>query len=409
MVGRGDDDVGLGVAGVDDAGGIGDAGGGVAACGLAEHLVALEPLNLLSHTVGIELAGHDDDVFAWTNAFKTAEGALQHRLPRTQDIEELFGVVGFANGPEAASVAASHDDTVVVLVHVVLVFFRLRAASAPKISFNYSAPVPRWSAPGPTWLHAHLAFDMGVWVVALQLEVLIVEVEDALHLGVEAHGRQRPRVARELEAALVQVVVVYVGVAESVDEVAVLEAAHLCNHHGEEGIGGDVERHAEEDVGRALVELAAEAAVDHIELEEDMAGREMHRLKFADVPGGDEEAARVGVVLYLLDERGDLIDLAAVGAAPGAPLMAVDGAEVAVGAGPLVPDGDFVVVEVLHISVAAQEPQQLVYDGAQMQLLGGEQREAVIQVEAHLVAEDAARPRPRAVLLGHPVVQHMLQ
>ena len=71
-------------------------------------------------------------------------------------------------------------------------------------------------------------------------------------------------------------VVVDVGIAEGVDEVAILQAACLCNHHGEKSIGGNVERDTEENVGRALVELAAETTVGNIELEEDVTGWQVH-------------------------------------------------------------------------------------------------------------------------------------
>ena len=88
--------------------------------------------------------------------------------------------------------------------------------------------------------------------------------------------------------------------------------------------------------------------------------------------------------------------------------MAVDGSQLAVGASPFVPDADFVVVEVLHIGVATEKPQQLVDDGAQVQLLGGEEGKAVVEVEAHLVAESAEGARPGAVVFGHTIGEHML-
>ena len=57
----------------------------------------------------------------------------------------------------------------------------------------------------------------------------------------------------KLAVHLLQVVGVDVGVAEGVDELAGGEPRHLRHHVGQEGIGGDVERHAEEEVGAALV------------------------------------------------------------------------------------------------------------------------------------------------------------
>ena len=58
-----------------------------------------------------------------------------------------------------------------------------------------------------------------------------------------------------------------------------------------------------------------------------------------------------------------------------------------------------------HIGFAAQEPEQLVDDGFEMQLLGGDQRKAVGQIEAHLVAEDRARARAGAVALFHALFE----
>ncbi len=91
----------------------------------------------------------------------------------------------------------------------------------------------------------------------------------------------------------------------------------------------------------------------------------------------------------------DLVDVAPVGRRPGAPLVAVDRPEVAVVVGPLVPDRDAAVLQPLHVGVAAQEPQQLGEDRAGVHLLGGDQREAGAQVEAHLVAEHASGCRCR--------------
>src|SRR5690606_40921297 len=68
---------------------------------------------------------------------------------------------------------------------------------------------------------------------------------------------------------------------------------------------------------------------------------------------------------------------------------AVDGPEVAPLVGPLVPDGDAVLLEVADVGRALQEPEELVDDGLHEELLGGDGREAPRQVEAHLVPEDA--------------------
>lgn len=65
-------------------------------------------------------------------------------------------------------------------------------------------------------------------------------------------------------------------IAEGVYEISGLKVADLCQHHGEQGVGGDIEWHAEEDVGTALIELAGQTALGDIELEEGMAGSQGH-------------------------------------------------------------------------------------------------------------------------------------
>ena len=105
-------------------------------------------------------------------------------------------------------------------------------------------------------LYRHWRFDVRVRVVVLQFEIFKAEIKQVSHFVVELHLRQGSRLAGELEAGLLEVVAVEVGIAEGVDEFAGREVAHLRHHHGEQGVAGDVEGYAEEDVGAALVELA---------------------------------------------------------------------------------------------------------------------------------------------------------
>ncbi len=63
----------------------------------------------------------------------------------------------------------------------------------------------------------------------------------------------------------------------------------------QQGVGGDIERHAEKDVGTALVELAGQTSLGHIKLEKGMAGRQRHFVDVADVPGADDQAPRIRV------------------------------------------------------------------------------------------------------------------
>ena len=92
-----------------------------------------------------------------------------------------------------------------------------------------------------------------------------------------------------------------VSVTKGMDETAGLKAGHLRHHQGEKGIGGDVERHAEEHVGTALVQLARQLAVADVELEHHMAGRQRHLFDFPHIPRTDDEPARVGIFLYIVE------------------------------------------------------------------------------------------------------------
>ena len=187
----------------------------------------------------------------------------------------------------------------------------------------------------------------------------------------------------------------------------------MRDHHREQRVARDVERHAEEDVGAALVELTRELAVLHVELEERVARRQRDLVGLLRVPARDDEAPAVRVLPDVVEHALQLIDavllVGAVGLARGAevpPLVAVDGTEIALraaeargllGGRPLVPDAHARVLQRLHVRLAAHEPEQLVHDRFDVELLRREERKALTQIEAHLVTEDAARARAGAV------------
>lgn len=151
-----------------------------------------------------------------------------------------------------------------------------------------------------------------------------------------------------------------VGVAGGVDEVAGLQAADVGYHHREQCVRGYVERDSEEGVGAALIELAGKLAFGHIELEQAVARRESHLVHLSGIPGGDQHPPGVRIVPDHVHYLGQLVDRAAVGCRPGAPLVAIDRAKVTVLVGPFVPDGDPVILEVLDVGVAGDEPQKFI-------------------------------------------------
>ena len=183
---------------------------------------------------------------------------------------------------------------------------------------------------------------MRVEPVAFQAEVVVVEAKDIRDVRVDIHRRQRIRRARELFVGLLDMIGVDMRIAKRVDELSRLETCRLCHHHREQGIGGDVERHTKEDIRTALVELAGEVAFQHVELEKTVAGRQRHIFDFSRVPGGDDQASRIGVRFYLPKNVRNLVDRPAIGCRPRAPLRAVNRAEIAVFVRPFVPDFDAV-------------------------------------------------------------------
>ena len=165
-------------------------------------------------------------------------------------------------------------------------------------------------------LNTDFCFDMRMGIVVDELEVLVLEVEERLDVGINLHLGEGTGLAGELETGLLEVVQIEMGVTRGVDEVTGLEACHLCYHHEEQGIGGNVEGYAEEGVGRTLVELERETVAGHVELEDSMTGRQGHLVHFGYVPGGDDHTTGVGVVLQLIEYILDLVDGTAVVVGP---------------------------------------------------------------------------------------------
>ena len=168
---------------------------------------------------------------------------------------------------------------------------------------------------------------------------------------------------------------------------------------GQQRIGRDVEGYAQKRVGRTLIELAAEPAIGDIELEQAVAGWQRHLVHFRRIPGRNDMPTAIGLGFDGLDQVGDLVDLAPIRRWPAAPLAAIDRAEISIVVRPFVPDLDAALLQPAHICLATYEPQQLINDGLEMQLLGRQQRKALRKIEAHLVAEERARAGTGAVRL----------
>ncbi len=56
-------------------------------------------------------------------------------------------------------------------------------------------------------------------------------------------------------------------------------------------------------------------------------------------------------------------------------------------------------LQIAHVRLPTEEPEEFIDDGLQVELLGGQAGKPLREVEAHLVTKDADRPCPRAVAL----------
>ena len=85
-------------------------------------------------------------------------------------------------------------------------------------------------------------------IVADELEVLVLEIEERLDIGVDLHCGQGTGLTGQLELRLFDVVQIEMGITRGVDEVACLKACDLCHHLQQKGVGGDVEGYTQERV-----------------------------------------------------------------------------------------------------------------------------------------------------------------
>ncbi len=140
-------------------------------------------------------------------------------------------------------------------------------------------------------------------------------------------------------------VAVNVAIAAGPHKVAHLQVALLRHHVGQKRIAGDVERHAQEDVCASLVQLTAKLTFAawgsgwcHVKLKKRVARHERHLGQVGHIPSADDDAARIGVGFERVNHIADLVDVLAIRCRPATPLHTIHRTQVAVGAGPFVPN-----------------------------------------------------------------------
>ena len=88
-----------------------------------------------------------------------------------------------------------------------------------------------------------------------KFEIFEFELVDVFDGRIQFQPRQRPAFAGELFARLVEMVFVKMKIAECVNEISRCEIDGLRHHHCEERIRRNVERHPQEKIAAALVQL----------------------------------------------------------------------------------------------------------------------------------------------------------
>jgi hypothetical protein len=109
-------------------------------------------------------------------------------------------------------------------------------------------------------------------VVVAEDKILEAEIVNAFYRAVQLHSREWPESTRQLLVRLVEMVLVKVQVPEGVNEFAGSQIAHLRHHHREHCIRREVERDAKKQIRAALIKLAAQLAVAHVELKSTWQG-----------------------------------------------------------------------------------------------------------------------------------------
>jgi hypothetical protein len=260
---------------------------------------------------------------------------------------------------------------------------------------------------------------MRVGVVLFEGEVFKSEGKDILYFGVEDQSRKGAGLSAELKLDLLHMIIVNMRIPESMYKLPGLQITNLSNHQRQQGIGSYIERDSQENIRRALIELAGQFSLSDIKLEKRMTGWEGrlpigHILfkgsrgvwEHGGVPGGYHHPTAVRVVSDRLDESCNLVDTLAI---PISPLVSIDRAQVALFVCPGIPDPNPVFLKIGYIGIAIEEPEQFMNNRFHMDLLGGNQGKTLRQIKAHLISENAERSGTGTITFGISVFEYVFE
>ena len=97
---------------------------------------------------------------------------------------------------------------------------------------------------------------MRMRLIARDFKIFVAIAEQGIGFALDHQLWQGMRRARQLLARLLKVIGLQMAIAAHPDKIAHIQIALVRHHVGEQGIRRDVERHAQKNVGAALVHLA---------------------------------------------------------------------------------------------------------------------------------------------------------
>ena len=166
---------------------------------------------------------------------------------------------------------------------------------------------------------------------------------------------------------MLKMVKVDMGIDKGVDKFSGLQYCGLRHHHGEQCVRSNVERNAKKNVGAALIELAREFSVGHVELEQGMAWGvpfSQHRPRSMQTICLRESGLVVSDVTTF--DIWSICRPSAVGQLRHwYPYIGTDSHLHR----PFIPNGNPILIQVPDVAIAFQKPQQFVDDGFKMQFL----------------------------------------
>ncbi|MNV78950.1 hypothetical protein D3C71_1724750 [compost metagenome] len=127
-----------------------------------------------------------------------------------------------------------------------------------------------------------------------KFEVIERVIENAVRLAADNQLRQLVRLTGQLGRHLLQMIGVDVHIAARPNKFTRCKSRLMGDHMGQQRIAGNIERKTEERVHRSHGQHAAQLAVRHIELKDEMAGRQLHLVNLPDIPGADDMSAGIG-------------------------------------------------------------------------------------------------------------------